>query len=249
MTADGVPVRSIDTLTAGQKVVLHPPPDNVRITGCELEIDVIFEDAHLLVVNKPPYIAVHPGGEQHTAPTMAAAVVAYYAKNGTPLSFRPAGRLDRNTSGILLAGKNSHAAHWLNHNVQKEYIAIVTGRLEGDGIIDQPIRIRDGYGISREVGEGGKPSITRWEAINSGDNLSAVRLKLETGRTHQIRVHMAWLGHPLAGDTMYGPEDSETIRLIGRHALHCSDVRLIHPSTGQELTLSAPLPDDMAALR
>ena len=144
----------------------------------------------------------------------------------------------------MLAAKNPHAANLLNGRTKKEYIAVVLGRLEGEGVIEQPIRIKDGYGITREVGQGGKYCLTRWRSLAFDDRLSLVRLAIETGRTHQIRVHMAWLGHPLAGDTMYG--DDQTF--MTRHALHCCRLEFIHPSGRHTVTLTSPPPEDMNRL-
>lgn len=243
ITADDEPVRSIDRLHKGQTVALRLPEDTIRLEPAELPLSVVYEDEDVLVVDKPPYLAVHPSAG-HDEPTLAAAVVAHYEQGGTPLAFRPVNRLDRNTSGLLLAAKNAHAAHLLSGNVQKEYLAVVLGRLEGSGVIEQPIRIKPGYGITREVGEGGKYCLTRWKSLAADDGISLLKVVIETGRTHQIRVHMAWLGHPLAGDTMYG---NDTVTL-SRHALHCSSMRFTHPVSGRITELSSPLPEDMAGL-
>lgn len=243
MTLDGQPVRTIDRVRAGQVAVLHLPEDTVRIEAVDLPLEVVWEDDDLLVVNKPPYLAVHPSAGLPD-PTLANAVVAYYRRQGEDRSFRPANRLDRNTSGLLLAGKNAHAVFALAGRVQKEYLALVLGRLTGSGVIDQPIRVKEGSCITREVGEGGKDSVTHWDALATNGEVTLVRLRLETGRTHQIRVHMAWLGYPLAGDTMYGTDDT----VLPRHGLHCFRMKIIHPLTGEELDLKAPLPQDMAAV-
>lgn len=243
ITADGVWRRTIDPVYTGQRVRLLLPDDKVRIEGVDLPLDVVFEDEHLLVVNKPPYLAVHPSAGK-PEPTLANIVVHHYEQAGTPLSFRPVNRLDRNTSGLLLAAKNPHVAHALTGAVQKEYTALVLGRLEGEGVIDQPIRVKEGCCITREVGEGGKPSLTRWWAENTGDTVSRLRVIIETGRTHQIRVHMAWLGHPLVGDTMYGTDT----QVMQRHGLHCGVMRFTHPITGETLQFEVPPPQDMAAV-
>lgn len=243
MTADGRPFRTIDRVSAGQTVVLRLPEDRVRIEGADIPLDVVYEDEALLVVNKPPFLAVHPSAGK-PEPTLANAVVAHYAREGLPLSFRPVNRLDRNTSGLLLAAKNAHVAYALTRQAEKTYLAVVLGRLEGEGVIDQPIRVKEGCCITREVGEGGKSSVTHWKALGSDGTVTLVELWLETGRTHQIRVHMAWLGHPLAGDTMYGTDES----LLPRHGLHCASLRVAHPLTGEALAFSCPLPADMAGL-
>ena len=243
MTADGVHLRSIDRLRAGQTVVIRMPEDAVRIEGADLPLDVVFEDDHLLVINKPPYLAVHPSAFK-PEPTLAHAVVGYFERQGTPLSFRPVNRLDRNTSGLLLAAKSPHVAYALAHKPQKVYLAVVLGALTGEGTIDQPIRIREGSCITREVGEGGKPSVTHWRSLGTDGEISLVRVVIETGRTHQIRVHMAWLGYPLAGDTMYGTDET----YLPRHGLHCARMTLSHPVSGEEMAFTCPVPDDMREL-
>ena len=243
ITADGVHVRSVDRVFAGQRIMLRLPRDKLRIDGTELPLSIVYEDADVLVVDKPAGIAVHPSAGRGE-PTLADAVVYHYKKQGDAISFRPINRLDRNTSGHLLAAKNPHAANLLNGRTKKEYIAVVLGRLEGEGVIEQPIRIKDGYGLTREVGQGGKYCLTRWRPLAFDDRLSLVRLAIETGRTHQIRVHMAWLGHPLAGDTMYG--DDQTF--MTRHALHCCRLEFIHPSGRHTVTPTSPPPEDMNRL-
>lgn len=240
MTADGQPLRSIDRLRAGQTVRVQMPEDAVKIDGVDMPLSVVYEDDHLLVVDKPPYLAVHPSAGK-PEPTLANGVVGYYERKGTPLSFRPVNRLDRNTSGLLLAAKSPHIAYALAQKPQKVYLAIVLGELRGEGTIRQPIRVKEGCTITREVGEGGKDSITHWQSLATDGRISLVRLWLETGRTHQIRVHMSWLGYPLAGDTMYGTDEE----VLPRHGLHCARMDLIHPVTEEPLSFSCPLPDDM----
>ncbi len=239
--ADGAPLRTIDYVQTGQTLVLRLPEDMVRVEPVEYPLEVVYEDSSLLVVNKPPYLAVHPSAGK-PEPTLAAAVVGYYQKKGESHAFRPLGRLDRNTSGLLAAAKNAHVAYALGGGkIQKEYRALALGKLEGEGIIDAPIRVREGSCITREVGEGGKPSVTRWQALSGNDRATYLRVCIDTGRTHQIRVHMAWLGHPLAGDTMYGEDQT----VLPRQGLHCGFLRFRHPLTGETLCLSAPLPQDM----
>lgn len=240
LTADGTPLRTIDRVREGQQVTLRLPEDQVRIDPVELPLDIVYEDETLLVINKPPYLAVHPSAGLPD-PTLANGVVAHFQNAGQPLSFRPLNRLDKNTSGLLLAAKNAHAAHALAGQAHKEYLALALGKMEGSGRVDQPIRVKEGCCITREVGEGGKPSVTHWEALASSDEVTLLRLWLETGRTHQIRVHMAWLGHPLAGDTMYGTDET----ILPRHGLHCFRMKLCHPLTGQPLDFYTQPPEDM----
>lgn len=242
ITVNGEQRRSIDRVNAGEELLLCFPEDAVRIEGADMPLNVVFEDESLLVVDKPPYLAVHPSAGK-SEPTLANAVVGYYRRQGQALSFRPTNRLDRNTSGLLLAAKNAHIAFAMAHKADKTYLAIVLGELHGSGTVDRPIRIKEGCCITREVGEGGKESVTHYEALATDGEVTLVRLRLETGRTHQIRVHMAWLGHPLAGDTMYGTDET----VMPRHALHCEQMRFRHPLTEEEIRLHSPLPEDMVA--
>lgn len=240
MMVDGNRLWTIHALQAGQQVTLTLPTDEPVIEGVAMPLDIIYEDDHLLVINKPPYLAVHPSAGK-PKPTLANGVVAYFEGQGTPRSFRPTNRLDRNTSGLLLAAKHQPAAFALNGCVQKEYRALALGRMTGSGTIDAPLRIKEGCTISREVGTGGKRSITHWVALRGNDRITELRVVIETGRTHQIRAHLSWLGHPLAGDTMYGTDEI----IMARHALHCERMTIQHPFTGETLNLSAPLPEDM----
>lgn len=243
VTVDGKTRRTIDPVHTGETVVLTLPEDTLHIEPVELPLSVIYEDDALLVVDKPPFLAVHPSAGR-PEPTLANAVVAYWQHQGQSLSFRPVNRLDRNTSGLLLAAKNAHVTYALTRKPQKEYLAVVHGVPSGDGVIDQPIRLREGSIIAREVGEGGKESLTRYTVLATDGTISLLRVVIETGRTHQIRVHMSWAGHPLVGDTLYGSEDG----LLARHALHCARMQLTHPLTDTLLDLRAPLPADMRDL-
>lgn len=243
ITVDGVVRRTIDPVRAGETVVLTLPQDTLRVEPTAMPIAVAFEDDMLLVVDKPPYLAVHPSAGR-PEPTLANGVMAYWQERGENHSFRPVNRLDRNTSGLLLAAKNAHITYALTRKPHKEYLALVHGVLTGEGLIDQPLRLQEGSFIAREVGAGGKESRTHWQALASDGEITLVRLWLETGRTHQIRVHMAWLGHPLLGDTLYGCEDG----LLPRHGLHCARMCFTHPLTGKEIDLKSPLPADMQAV-
>ncbi len=236
---DGAHVRTIDPIYAGQTLQVTMPEDTVRIEGADIPLDIVHEDDDILVINKPPFLAVHPSAGKPD-PTLANAVVAYFEKNGKPLSFRPLNRLDRNTSGLLLAAKHPHAAFAMRCAAKKRYYAVVCGELHGSGTIDQPIRVKEGCAITREVGEGGKDSVTHWEALSSNGRFTLLSVVIDTGRTHQIRVHMSWLGYPLAGDTMYGTDET-----VARHALHCADMQLEHSLTGETLSLHAPFPADL----
>ncbi len=235
--------RTIDKLRAGEVLLLRFPEEQVKIEGADIPLDVVFEDEHLLVINKPAYLAVHPSAGK-PEPTLANAVVRYFETKGETHSFRPVNRLDRNTSGLLLAAKTPHIAFALSGKCLKKYYALVLGKLEGEGVVDQPIRIKEGCCITREVGDGGKDSVTHWKSLKSDEDVSLIELNLETGRTHQIRVHMSWLGYPLAGDTMYGTDQE----VMQRHGLHCHYMEFVHPISGEHLQFEAPIPEDMQSV-
>ena len=250
MTADGVPLRSIDRLRAGQTVRVQMPEDTVRIEGADLPLTVVYEDAHVLVIDKPPYLAVHPSAGK-PEPTLANAVVGYFEQQGTPLSFRPVNRLDRGTSGLMAVARHAHAYQLLQSqlhtpNFVREYLAVVEGELAGEGRIDLPIAKEDAATVRRVVDmERGKPAVTHFRVISSGSDRTLVRLRLETGRTHQIRVHMAAIGHPVVGDFLYG---HELVALPGRFALHSAAIELDQPLTGERIHIESPLPNELKVL-
>ena len=240
ITADGKLLRVIDLVHAGQTVTLHLPESK----ECPQEaqggaVPVVFEDEDLLVLDKPPYMPVHPSAG-HVNDTLANAVALYLAQKGERATFRPINRLDRDTTGLVVTAKNAYAAAHLSGKVKKVYFAIAQGELHGKGVINAPLRKKEGYGIRREIGEGGETAVTHWESLGCGKGHTLVRVVIETGRTHQIRAHFSCTGHPLAGDDMYEGNRS----LIERQALHCATVCFPHPVNGQELCLCSPLPED-----
>lgn len=253
ITANGLHIRTIDPLNGGDTVILNIPEDENPTLPVAMPIDIVYEDEHIAVINKPFGMPVHPARE-HIADTLANAFSAHLLANGEPNSaFRVINRLDRDTSGLVLTAKNSHAASLLHGHTDKIYYAICQGLLTGNGTIDAPIRVMEGHGIQREVGEGGIRAVTHWRAMKSFSitaqsgqkhGLTLLEIHLETGRTHQIRVHFTSLGMPLAGDDMYGGSRD----LIGRQALHCGQLHFNHPITGLPMEFTSPLPDDMAAL-
>ena len=253
ITANGAHIRTIDLLSGGDVVSLNIPDDDNPTQPNPMPIDIIYEDEHIAVINKSYGMPVHPARD-HVIDTLANAFSAHLIAKGEPnSSFRVINRLDRDTSGLVLTAKNSHAASLLHGRTDKIYYAICQGTLRGSGTIDAPIRIMEGHGIQREVGEGGVRAVTHWTALknmsvtapegNSHD-LTLLEIHLETGRTHQIRVHFTSLGMPLAGDDMYGGSRD----LIGRQALHCGHLSFNHPITGEPMQFKSPLPPDMAVL-
>lgn len=243
VTANGHLLRTIDRLHTGDIVRIYIPDDRPSARENDLPVDIIFEDEDFFVFNKPPGMPVHPS-RGHENDTLANACAAHLARMGYNETFRPLGRLDRDTTGLILSARNPYAAAKLSGRTEKAYTAVCEGELSGTGTIRTPIHVKEGHGIQREAGEHGERAVTHWEALSANHGYTLLRLVLETGRTHQIRVHLSSIGHPLAGDDMYGGNRKH----IGRQALHCGSLLFIHPVTHREISLTAPLPDDMVAL-
>ena len=213
----------------------------------EGQLDIIFEDEDFLAVNKPPYLPVHPS-KGHPYDSLANIVVYYYKQKNENFTFRCVNRLDKDTSGVTLIAKNAYSHELMRrlsteNLIDKTYFAIVHGKPEPSfGTIDLPIYRPEEATIKRVVDGRGKNAVTEYETIKSNENLSLIKIKLLTGRTHQIRVHFSHIGHPLAGDFLYGDENDG---IIGRQALHCGEISFKHPVTGKQIKLTAELPEDM----
>ena len=243
MLLDGEPIRTIDPLKAGSTLTLILPADKSTAEPQQAQFETVYEDDDILVINKPAGLAMHPT-HNHQGDTLANAVAYYLAQKGKNAVFRAAGRLDKGTSGIVICALHKFASAKLAGSYEKEYIAVVEGEYTGSGTINAPIIRPDPMKTMRAVGEDGEHAVTHWTAVDNANGLSKLHITLETGRTHQIRVHFAWLGTPLAGDDMYGGSTEK----ISRHALHCAKVTLIHPVTNEKMVFEAPLPDDMKKL-
>ncbi|MBQ7935497.1 MAG: RluA family pseudouridine synthase [Clostridia bacterium] len=222
--------------------------DNEHIQPVDIPLTILYEDEDVLVVDKPPHLAVHPTLGNRGA-TLAGAVAFYMKKQNREFVFRPIHRLDKDTSGVILLGKNAHSAGVLGEdlkkkNIERTYLAILEGILpEKDGTVDAPIARRPGSVLGREVNPSGEQAITHYKVLQEKNGYSLVALKLDTGRTHQIRVHMSYLGAPVAGDFLYGTEDAD----LGRHALHSASLRFTQPVTGEKLHFICPLPEQLKA--
>lgn len=240
---NGNHARTIDIIHAGDKVTLTIHEDENSSIPIDYPLSVIYEDEDVLVLDKPAMLPMHES-HNHQGDTLANAVSGYLKKQGKSLTFRAVGRLDKGTSGLVICALNSHAAARLSGSFEKTYYAISTGHYEGTGTIDKPIYRPDPIKTYRTADDRGDRAVTHYEVLESGENYSLHRINLETGRTHQIRVHFAYLGTPLYGDKMYGEEHP----IIGRQALHCGKVVFDHPVTKERLELEAPLPEDMANL-
>ncbi len=212
----------------------------------QIDLDIIYEDESLLIINKPAGIVVHPSS-YHPNNTLANGV-KYYLNNKKKI--RPVNRLDKETSGIVIFAKNEYIQEILNTSIdyKKEYLAIISGTPKAQkGTISAPIARKPSSIMEREVNfENGQSAITHYYVLKTykEENLSFVHIILETGRTHQIRVHFSYIGHKLLGDTLYGEES----KLIKRQALHAWKVSFIHPITHQKITLTADLPQDMRSI-
>jgi 23S rRNA pseudouridine1911/1915/1917 synthase len=234
---------------AGDELYIEFDEEEDEYDAVDIPIDIIYEDDDLLVVNKQPYIVVHPT-RSHQNNTVANGVAFYFRQNNINRKVRFVNRLDMNTSGIVIIAKNPYAHNQLANQmksgtVEKFYYAVVEGLTETDeGIINEPILRLNPEDIIRVVHPSGKECITEYKAEKKYNNMTLVKLKLITGRTHQIRVHMKHIGHPIVGDTLYGNKSS----LTDRQALHCYEMKFKHPITNEDISLTCPIPEDMKKL-
>lgn len=230
---NGNPARVVDLLNPGDVLSLIPPRECAREYLPEnIPIEVLYEDSGFLAVNKPGYMPMYPVGK-HSGGSLLNAVA--YHRPG--LVFRPMYRLDRNTSGITLMAKSREAA---GAQLKKAYLAVCQGCTPKSGDIDLPIGLEPASKIKRVTGHG-QSALTSYKTIVCSRGHSLVRLELQTGRTHQIRVHMAAIGFPLAGDDLYGGG----VDIISRHALHCFSLKLSSVPYNLSLELSAAVPQDI----
>lgn len=215
----------------------------------DIPIEVVYEDAHMLAVNKKPGMLVHPT-QTHTGGTLANAVKHYFLSKGLELPIRLVNRIDMDTSGLVLFAKSGEAHAALVKQLEQEdayklYLAIVQGSLENSkGLIDKPIGVDEENPIRRAVRVDGQKSVTEYEVVERLTDADLVKLRIITGRTHQIRVHMSDAGHPLLGDALYGGSQDK----INRQALHAYQLRFTHPYEKRDIILQAELPEDMAQL-
>lgn len=217
-----------------------------NIISTKMDLKIIYEDDFLLVVDKPYNMAVHPS-ILHYNNSLSNGIKYYFESIGLNRKIRPVNRLDRDTTGIVIFAKNEYIQECLIKQMElktfyKEYIAILEGTFDTNkGIIDAPISRKEGSIIERCINENGTKAISYYEVLNNKNNLSLVKFVLDTGRTHQIRLHSKYIGHPIIGDTLYGHESP----LIDRQALHCRKISFIHPITKKQIELISPIPMDM----
>ncbi len=253
-TEDGLlrnaqPTFTTVALKAGDRIrvrLLEKAEGSEAIMPAPLPFEIVYEDEDLLVVNKPADMPIHPSFQNH-GNTLADALTWHYQQHGEDFVYRCINRLDRDTTGLLIVAKHLLSASILSdmvgkREIHREYLAIVKGIPPENGTISAPISRKKGSAILREVNfETGEPAVTHFARLEIRNGLSLVSLKLETGRTHQIRVHMGYIGCPLIGDYLYYPECSR----ISRQALHSHRLSFLHPITGKALSFTAPLPEDM----
>lgn len=251
ITVDGIPTPVDAILHAGQTVSFHPksPAPAYAVQPYSLPLSIPYQDEHFLVIDKPAPLACQSSAN-HPDDALENALFAHM---GCPhdFVFRPVNRLDKGTSGLMIAALNAHSQHRLQRVLHTDgfrriYLAVVEGHLpEKVGVIAAPIGKEDAASIRRIVTTSGKMSTTHYEVLQESSLRSLVRLELETGRTHQIRVHVAHMGCPVAGDFLYG---SELPELPGRFALHSHEIRLVHPLTGEAHIFTSALPDALLRL-
>lgn len=238
-------------VTNGDHIIIKFPNevDKTSLKATNLNLNIIYEDDHLMVLNKEHGQVTVPSVNQRET-SLSNGILYYYKTKKLPYTVHIVTRLDRDTSGLVLVAKHQYA-HSLLANLQdkdeikREYVCFITGKLiKKTGIINAPIGRSDHSIIEREVTKKGSPAITHYKVIKEYQEYSYLKIKLETGRTHQIRVHFSYLGHPLVGDDLYGNKS----KYIKRQALHCKTLEFIHPITNKKLLLNAPLPKDLLEL-
>lgn len=237
-------IKSGDQLKINQgHEILEPEPENIPIS-------IIYEDHDLLAVNKDPFLVTHPV-RRYPGGTLANAVSYYFCQRDINAKVRFINRLDRSTSGIILVSKNIKAHDFIqkqlkDNKVKKIYWALVKGILKNkQGTIDAPIGRVGVTSIRRSIIPDGQWAITNFKVLKEFSNMSLIELIPKTGRTHQLRVHMAYIGHPIVGDELYNPDASQMIK---RQALHAKEISFIHPRTGQILDIIAKLSVDISLL-
>jgi 23S rRNA pseudouridine1911/1915/1917 synthase len=239
-------------LKAEDIVTIIFPPENPSegVIGEKINLEILFEDQYILVINKPAGMSTIPSRE-HPIGSLANALLGYYEEIGMRATAHIVTRLDRDTSGIVLIAKHRHVHHLLskqqqNGHVKRTYEAFAEGSLKLEmGSIEDPIGRKTDSIIEREVRNDGQYACTHYKVLKRYKDFTHVELQLETGRTHQIRVHMSFIGHPLLGDDLYGGN----LLKIKRQALHCKQIHFLHPFSGMEMNFTAPLPLDMDEIK
>ena len=249
VTVNGQPVKPKYKVQAGDKISLvKPEPQSLELTPENIPLDIVYEDDDVIVVNKPQGMVVHPA-PGHPNHTLVNALLYHSPLSTINGTFRPGivHRIDKDTSGLLMVAKNDLAHQSLaeqlrNKTNKREYLALVYGQIkEDEGTIDAPLGRNPQDRKKQAVVKDGRHAVTHFKVVKRYDNFTLVKCILETGRTHQIRVHMKYIGHPLVGDPLYGPR-----KVIGKNGqfLHAALLGFKHPRTGEEMVFEAPLPEN-----
>lgn len=248
VSINGHPVLSFHALLQGGDIITLTWEQVSALVAIDIPLTIEYEDDYVLIVNKPAGMLVHPTSQQKS-PSLANAVIAYYHHQKLSSGFHPVHRLDRNTSGLILIAKYPHIQHMLSRNnmksIKRKYLALANGHLsDKNGFIDAPIGRSPHSIIERTVTPDGQPALTSYKVITAFHGYSLLELELLTGRTHQIRVHLSHIGHPLLGDDLYGGSTD----LIKRQALHSHCLSFLHPVHNRPVHISCPIPEDMSVL-
>lgn len=248
---NGIWGRVRDILHTGDHltITLIETESSDNIVPIELPLDIVYEDEDLMIINKSADTPIHPSQGNYEN-TLANAVAFYFSNKKESFTYRCINRLDRDTTGLLIVAKHMYSASLLsgmvqNREIHREYLAVAAGCVPEEGCIEAPIGRVNGSTIERHVDfKNGEYACTHYKRLQYQNGFSLVALKLATGRTHQIRVHMKYIGHPLPGDFLYNPDYS----VIQRQALHSHRLVFVHPITNQKMEFTSPLPEDMNSI-
>lgn len=241
ITKNGEFARAIDLINEGDILTIKIIDNGKMPERLETDsVSALYSDEDILILNKPAFMPVHES-RNHRGDTLANAAACYI--NGDN-AFRAVYRLDRDTSGLVLIAKNELAASKLAGKIKKDYYAVCSRIFEGKGTIDLPIKRMGDSIIKRGVFEDGEKAVTHWESVKTDGENTLLKINLETGRTHQIRVHFSHIGAPLLGDTLYGGDTNK----INRQALHCKTIYFTHPITGEDMVIDCDFPEDFKGL-
>ncbi len=260
---NGLGVRARDVVTGGEAAPVEARlPPETKVVAQDLPIDIVHQDASIIVVNKPPGVVVHPGAGNRDK-TLQNALLAHDPKLKRVPRAGLVHRIDKDTSGLLVVARTVEAQDALvkelgEHEIGREYLAICTGALTGGGTVNEPIGRHRTHRLKMAVRSDGREAVTHYRIEKRFRQHTLARVRLETGRTHQIRVHMEHVGYPIVGDPLYAgrkrfpagatPELREALETFKRQALHAAKLTLTHPKTGKRVSYDAPLPEDMQGL-
>ncbi len=245
ITRDNTLIKATDIVFENEKIVISLPEDKNEITPIKGDLDILFEDEYLLCVNKPYNMPVHPT-KVHQTDTLSNIVSYYMMSIDENYAFRAINRIDKDTSGIVILAKDRYTCAVMQgaNNIKKEYIAVCEGEILENITIDKPISLAENSKIKRCVCENGQKAITHCTPIKSKNGHSLLKVTLETGRTHQIRCHLSSIGHPLAGDDLYGGNREKILR----QALHCVSVTFLHPITKHKVKIKTNIPQEFLSI-